>query len=84
MGMPYEEIDGVPIGHEEHGDATGPTLVALQGGIVTFRGSFGDVLRGGDRPGRGQRTDELRAPRPQSVSGARARASVSFSSAVQV
>lgn len=42
--MPHEEIDGVPIWHEEHGDPDGPSLVALHGGIVTFRGSFGDVL----------------------------------------
>lgn len=42
--MPYEEIDGVPIWYEEHGETTGPPLVALHGGIVTFRGSFGDVL----------------------------------------
>ena len=42
--MPREEIDGVPIWHEEHGDPAGPVLVALHGGIVTFRGSFGDVL----------------------------------------
>ena len=43
-GMPYEEIDGVPIWYEEHGDPAGPPLVALHGGIVTFQGSFGDVL----------------------------------------
>jgi pimeloyl-ACP methyl ester carboxylesterase len=42
--MPYEEIDGVPIWYEEHGDADGPPLVALHGGILTFGGSFGDVL----------------------------------------
>src|SRR5829696_10081645 len=42
--MPHEEIDGVPIWYEEHGDPTGPPLVALHGGIVTFQGSFGDVL----------------------------------------
>ncbi|MBV8959652.1 MAG: alpha/beta fold hydrolase [Actinobacteria bacterium] len=42
--MPYEEIDGVPIWWEEHGDADGPPLVALHGGIMTFGGSFGDVL----------------------------------------
>ena len=42
--MPYEEIDGVPIWYEEHGDPDGPPLVALHGGIVTFDGSFGDVL----------------------------------------
>lgn len=42
--MPYEEIDGVPIWHEEHGDASAPPLVALHGGIMTFRATFGDVL----------------------------------------
>src|SRR3954453_4117758 len=49
--MPYEEIDGVPIWYEEHGDADGPPLVALHGGILTFEGSFGDVLSW-LRPGR--------------------------------
>jgi pimeloyl-ACP methyl ester carboxylesterase len=44
IGMPHEEIDGVPIWFEEHGDADGPPLVALHGGIVTFEASFGDVL----------------------------------------
>src|SRR5687768_14131333 len=42
--MPHEQIDGVPIWYEEHGDPEGPPLVALHGGIVTFEGSFGDVL----------------------------------------
>src|SRR3954468_9746102 len=42
--MPHEEIDGVPIWYEEHGDPAGSPLVALHGGIVTFQGSFGDVL----------------------------------------
>jgi pimeloyl-ACP methyl ester carboxylesterase len=42
--MAYEEIDGVPIWYEEHGDPAGPQLVALHGGILTFDGSFGDVL----------------------------------------
>ena len=42
--MPHEEIDGVPIWYEEHGDPTGPSLVALHGGIITFRRSFGGVL----------------------------------------
>ncbi len=42
--MPYEEIDGVPIWYEEHGDPDGPPVVALHGGITTFEGSFGDVL----------------------------------------
>jgi pimeloyl-ACP methyl ester carboxylesterase len=43
-GMPYEQIDGVPIWYGEHGDAAGPPLVALHGGIVTFEGSFGAVM----------------------------------------
>jgi pimeloyl-ACP methyl ester carboxylesterase len=43
-GMPHEKIDGVPIWYEVHGDPGGPPLVALHGGIVTFQGSFGDVL----------------------------------------
>ena len=43
-GMAHEEIDGVPIWYEEHGDPDGPPLVALHGGILTFDGSFGDVL----------------------------------------
>ena len=42
--MPNEMIDGVPIWYEELGDPDGPPLVALHGGIVTFQGSFGDVL----------------------------------------
>jgi pimeloyl-ACP methyl ester carboxylesterase len=42
--MPNEEIDGVPIWYEEHGDPAGPPLVALHGGILTFQRSFGDVL----------------------------------------
>ena len=42
--MPSEEIDGVPIWYEEHGDPTAPPLVALHGGVVTFGGSFGAVL----------------------------------------
>src|SRR6478735_3805467 len=42
--MPHEEIDGVPIWFEEHGDAGGPPLVALHGGILTFEASFRDVL----------------------------------------
>src|SRR3977135_4385676 len=42
--MPHEKIDGVPIWYEVRGDADGPPLVALHGGIVTFEGSFGDVL----------------------------------------
>ena len=44
IDMPYEEIDGVPIWYEEHGDPKGPPLIALHGGITTFPGSFGDVL----------------------------------------
>src|SRR5918997_1703653 len=43
-GMPHEGIDGVPIWYEEHGALGGPPLVALHGGIVTFEGSFGEVL----------------------------------------
>jgi len=42
--MPHEEIDGVPIWYEEHGDPDGPPLVALHGGVLTFQRSFGDVL----------------------------------------
>jgi pimeloyl-ACP methyl ester carboxylesterase len=42
--MPQELIDGVPIWLEEVGDPTGPPLIALHGGILTFRRSFGDVL----------------------------------------
>src|SRR5215216_1537912 len=42
--MPHEQIDGVPIWYEAHGDPEGPPLVALRGGIVTFEGSFRDVL----------------------------------------
>src|SRR5947208_4944445 len=42
--MAHEEIDGVPIWFEEHGDPDGPPLVALHGGILTFEGSFGEVL----------------------------------------
>jgi pimeloyl-ACP methyl ester carboxylesterase len=43
-GMAHEEIDGVPIWYEEHGDPAGPPLIALHGGILTFQRSFGDVL----------------------------------------
>jgi len=42
--MAHELIDGVPIWYEERGDPGGPPLVALHGGIITFEGSFGDVL----------------------------------------
>jgi pimeloyl-ACP methyl ester carboxylesterase len=42
--MPSIEIDGVPIWYEEHGDPSGPPLVAVHGGVVTFGGSFGAVL----------------------------------------
>jgi pimeloyl-ACP methyl ester carboxylesterase len=42
--MPYQEIDGVPIWFEEHGDADGAPLVALHGGILTFEASFATVL----------------------------------------
>src|SRR4051812_7635378 len=43
-GMSHELIDGVPVWYEEHGDRTGAPLVALHGGIMTFRASFRDVL----------------------------------------
>jgi pimeloyl-ACP methyl ester carboxylesterase len=43
-GMPREEIDGVPVWFEEHGDPHGQPLVALHGGILTFQATFGDVL----------------------------------------
>jgi pimeloyl-ACP methyl ester carboxylesterase len=43
-GMAHVTIDDVPIWYEEHGDPTGAPLVALHGGILSFRGSFGDVL----------------------------------------
>lgn len=42
--MAYEEIDGVPIWYEEHGDPNGPPLIALHGGVLTFGRSFGTVL----------------------------------------
>ena len=42
--MPHENIDGVPIWFEEHGDSEGLPLVALHGGILTFHASFDDVL----------------------------------------
>ena len=42
--MPREQIDGVPIWFEEHGDPNGPALIALHGGILTFGRSFGDML----------------------------------------
>src|SRR3954452_18577438 len=42
--MAYEEIDGVPIWYEEHGNLAGPPLLALHGGILTFQRSFADVL----------------------------------------
>src|SRR3954454_22831002 len=42
--MAYEEIDDVPIWFEEHGEPTAAPLVALHGGIITFRGSFAGVL----------------------------------------
>src|SRR4051812_10165299 len=42
--MPHEEIDGVPIWYEEHGQPDGPPLIALHGGILTFERSFADVL----------------------------------------
>src|SRR4029079_4180327 len=43
-GMPYEDIDGLPVWYEELGDPAGPPLVALHGGILTFHRSFDDVL----------------------------------------
>lgn len=42
--MPIEAIDGVPLWYEEVGDPAGPPLVALHGGVLTFRRSFDDVL----------------------------------------
>lgn len=42
--MARETIDRIPIWYEEHGDPDGPPLVALHGGMHTFRGSFGEVL----------------------------------------
>ena len=42
--MAHEEIDGVPIWYEELGDPNGPPVVALHGGILTFRRSFDTVL----------------------------------------
>jgi hypothetical protein len=43
--MPHEEIDGVSIWvRGAHGDPEGPPLVALHSGILTFEGTFGDVL----------------------------------------
>src|SRR4051812_1227737 len=42
--MPTEQIDGVPIWYEECGDPSGPLLVALHGGIMTFERSFAAVL----------------------------------------
>src|SRR6476659_1857018 len=43
-GMPYEDINGLPVWYEELGDTAGPPLVALHGGILTFHRSFDDVL----------------------------------------
>ena len=42
--MPTADIDGLPLWYEEHGDPTGPPLIALHGGILTFEASFRDVL----------------------------------------
>jgi len=42
--MPTELIDGVPIWFDQLGDADGPPLVALHGGVLTFDASFRDVL----------------------------------------
>jgi pimeloyl-ACP methyl ester carboxylesterase len=44
IGMPHETIDGVPIWYEEVGDLAGRPLIALHGGVLTFRRSFDDVL----------------------------------------
>src|SRR5262245_2533276 len=42
--MPTADINGLPLWYEEHGAPDGPPLVALHGGIMTFAGSFADVL----------------------------------------
>jgi pimeloyl-ACP methyl ester carboxylesterase len=42
--MPTADINGLPLWYEEHGDPGGPPIVALHGGVVTFEGSFADVL----------------------------------------
>lgn len=42
--MPQAVIDDVPIWYEEHGDPAGPPVVALHGGALTFRRTFGEVL----------------------------------------
>ena len=42
--MATEEINGLPLWYEELGDPTGPPLIALHGGILTFHRSFDDVL----------------------------------------
>ncbi len=42
--MSQEMIDGVPIWYEVFGDADGPPLVALHGGMGTFERTFGEVL----------------------------------------
>ncbi len=44
FAMSYEEIDGVPIWCEDLGDPSGPAVVALHGGILTFHRSFDAVL----------------------------------------
>jgi pimeloyl-ACP methyl ester carboxylesterase len=43
-GMPHYEVDGVPIWYEQHGNGARPPLVALHGGILTFKRSFGAIL----------------------------------------
>jgi pimeloyl-ACP methyl ester carboxylesterase len=69
--MPHEDIDGVPIWYEEHGDADGPPLVGLHGGVLTFERSFCDVLPwlsrgrrviGVELQGHGHTPDTGRAP----------------------
>jgi pimeloyl-ACP methyl ester carboxylesterase len=42
--MAYEDIDGVHLWYDERGDADGPPVVALHGGILTFEASFAAVL----------------------------------------
>jgi pimeloyl-ACP methyl ester carboxylesterase len=42
--VPYEQIDGVPIWFEDHGEMGAAPLIALHGGVLTFESSFGDVL----------------------------------------
>ena len=68
--MPHEQIDGVPIWFEEHGDPEGPPLVALHGGILTFEGSFRDVLPWLNRVTAGSSGSSSRATAtPQTLAG---------------